>query len=63
MSRRLSDEDISNVLTLNYLLCSRKKAASIKYLDEMGKICKTEDSILRKSLYKNNMHDFLEAIK
>jgi hypothetical protein len=61
MVNSLTEEEKRNVLTLYTLLCSNKEA-SIKYLVETGKICKIEDSNLRKNVYRKNMRDFLNAL-
>lgn len=61
MSKSLSEKDKRNILTLYTLLCGDKEA-SVKYLNDTGKMCKTDDSSLRKKLYRKNMKEFLNSI-
>ena len=63
MEKKFTDKEISNVLTIYSILCSGNKETSIKYLDGIGSICKTEDSTQRKNLYKKRIMDLLENIK
>jgi hypothetical protein len=63
MEKKYTDKEITNILTIYSVLSKGNKEASIKYLNGIGSICKTEDPNQRRDFYKQRIRDLLNAIK
>ena len=62
MGKNYSDIELNNIMTLYSILCTGDKNSSIKYLDGISGVCKTEDPSERKNLFRERMHILLSSL-